>query len=79
MNMMEQLGEAVKAAIEEFKKEYGQNTKLEEGDEFVTIFNNAVLVVGLEDNTLKTKFIGGKPYKVDMTLAIYEGEDEKDE
>ena len=34
--------------------------QLEEGDEFVTVFNNAVLVIGVEDYTLKTKFIGGK-------------------
>ena len=37
------------------------------------MFNNAVLVIGVENNTLHTKFIGGEPYRVDMTLAIYEG------
>lgn len=73
MDMLEQLDKAVGAAFAEFKKEYGQDVKLEDGDEFVTIFNNAVLIVGVEGNTLKTKFIGGKPYQVDMTLAIYEG------
>lgn len=73
MNMMKQLNEAVNAAFSEFKKEFGQDVKLEDGDEFVTVFNNATLIVGLEDNTLHTKFIGGSPYRVDMTLAIYEG------
>lgn len=73
MDIMKQLDGAIKAAFEEFKKEFGEDVKLEEGDEFVTVFNNAVLVIGVEDHTLKTKFIGGKPYKVDMTLAIYEG------
>ncbi len=73
MDIMKQLDEAIGAAFEEFKKEFGKDVKLEEGDEFVTIFNNAVLVIGVEDHTLKTKFIDGKPYKVDMTLAIYEG------
>lgn len=73
MDMLKQLDDAVKAAFAEFKKEFGEDVNFEDGDEFVTIFNNATLIVSLEDNTLKTKFIGGKPYKVDMTLEIYEG------
>lgn len=72
MDVMKQLDEAVGAAFKEFKKEFGEDAKLEEGDEFVTVFNNAVLVIGVEDHVLRTKFIGGKPYKVDMTLEIYE-------
>ena len=79
MDILKQLNEAVNAAFAEFKKEFGQDVKFEDGDKFVTIFNNATLVISLENNTLKTKFIGGKPYQVDMTLAIYEGEDEEDE
>jgi hypothetical protein len=79
MDILKQLDEAVNAAFAEFKKEFGQDVKLEDGDEFVTVFNNAALVISLEDNTLKTKFIGGKPYQVDMTLAIYEGEGEENE
>lgn len=73
MDMLKQLDEAVGAAFAEFKKEYGEDVKFEDGDEFVTVFNNAVLIVGLEGTSLKTKFIGGKPYQVDMTLEIYEG------
>ena len=79
MDIVKQLDEAVKAAFAEFKKEFGEDVKLEDGDEFVTVFNNAALVISLEDNTLKTKFIGGKPYQVDMTLAIYEGGSEENE
>lgn len=70
-----QLEEAVGRAFDEFKKEYGEDAKLENGDEFVTVLNNAVLIISLEDGTLKTKFIGGAPFKVDMTLKIYEGGD----
>lgn len=73
MDMLKQLDDAVKAAFAEFKKEFGEDARLEDGDEFVTVFNNAALIVGLEDNTLYTKFVGRKPYRVDMTLAIYEG------
>lgn len=71
---MEELGQAIKLAMQKFKEEYGEDTKLEDGDEFVTVFNNCVLIVSLEDGNLSTKFIGGKPYEVDMTLSIYESE-----
>lgn len=79
MDILKQLDEAVNAAFAEFKKEFGQDVKFEDGDEFVTVFNNAALSISLENNTLKTKFIGGKPYRVDMTLAIYESEGEENE
>lgn len=70
---MEELGNAISLAMQKFKEEYGEDAKLEDGDEFVTVFNNCVLVISLEDGNLSTKFIDGKPYKVDMTLSIYEG------
>lgn len=73
VQIMEQIQNAVLAAFEEFKKEFGENAKLEEGDEFVTVFNNCTLIISIEDGTLREWFIGGKPYRVDMSLAIYEG------
>lgn len=41
--------------------------------------NNCVLVISLQDATLKYDFIGGKPLQVDHTLRIYESEDEENE
>lgn len=73
--MLKQLDEAVGRAFDEFRKEFGEDAKLENGDEFVTVLNNAVLIISLEDGKLETKFIGGAPFKVDMTLKIYEGSD----
>ena len=69
--MLNRIEEAVKAAFEKFEEDYGKGTGLKDGDEFVTVFNNAVLVVSLDGGTLRTKFLGGKPYYVDMTLAVY--------
>lgn len=79
MDAMKQISTAIHAAMAEFKKEFGQDAKLENGDGFVTIFNNAILVILVEENSLKTKFIGGKPYRVDMALEIYESEAEKND
>ena len=75
--LMRQLEEAIRRAFDEFRKEFGEDAKLENGDEFVTVLNNAVLIISLENGTLKTNFIGGAPFKVDMTLDIFEGSDEE--
>ena len=69
---MEDLDKAIGFAIAEFRKEFGKDATLDDGDEFVTIFNNCCLIISLENQKLTTKFIGGKPYRVDMTLGIYE-------
>ena len=71
---MEELETAIKLAMEKFSEEFGEGT-LEDGDEFVTVFNNCVLIISLENGHFSTKFIGGKPYEVDMTLNIYESEE----
>lgn len=71
---MDEIMQAINLALYEFKKEFGEDAKLEDGDEFVTVFNNCTLIISLENGNFKTKFIGGVPYKVDMTLSIYEEE-----
>ena len=70
---MEDISKAIELAIAAFKEKFGEDAKLEEGDEFVTVFNNCTLIISIEDGTLRERFIGGKPYRVDMSLAIYEG------
>ncbi len=64
----------IELAFSEYKKEFGDDAKLEEDETFVTVFNNCVLIISLEDGRLKTNFIFGEPYRVDMTLNIYEEE-----
>lgn len=70
---MEEIGKTMNLAMEKLKEEYGEDARLEDGDELVTVFNNCVLIISLEDGNLSTKFIGGKPYEVDMSLSIYNG------
>lgn len=72
---MEEIGEAIELAMQKFKEEFGEDEKLEEGDEFVTIFNNCVLIISFEDGKFQTKFIEGKPFEVDMALKIYGDEE----
>lgn len=76
MGMLAQISDAVNAAFAEYKKEFGENAQITDGTEFVTefvtVFNNCALIVRAEGDTLKTEFIGGKPYQVDISLAIYD-------
>lgn len=69
---MDKINEAIKLAMKEFHKENGEDAKLEDGDEFATVFNDGILIIGLEDNELKIKFLLGKPFKVDFDLGMTE-------
>lgn len=68
---MNEFNTMIDLAINEFKKEYGTDEKLEEGDEFVAVFNNCSLIIGIEDNELKIKLVGGKPYRINYTCSFF--------
>lgn len=72
---MGDIDNAVKAAIQAFKEQFGEGTKLDDGDQVVFLFNNCVMIMSLEEGTVKEEFIGGLPVKVDYTLKIYESEE----
>ena len=69
---MEMIARAIDMAMQRFREQYGEDAKLEEGDEFVTVFNDCVLIISLGEGRLQTDFIDGKPFEVDMALGIYE-------
>lgn len=60
------LYEAIAEALECYKEEIGE--PIGEGEQFTTIFNDCVLVIGLEDGNLKTQFVIGEPYRIDMDV-----------
>lgn len=69
---MEELKNAIQLAMEQFQAEYGEDSKLEDGDEFVTVFNDAVVIISLENRKLGIKILAGKPYFVDHSLNLTE-------
>lgn len=71
---MDTIDKAIGLAMEQFRSEHGQETKLEDGDEFVTVFNDAVLIIGFEDKKLSIKISAGKPYFVDFDMDLLEKE-----
>lgn len=68
---MEELVEIINLAMEQFEQEYGDDAKLEDGDEIVAVLNNCALIISLENGELKTRFVGGKSYYIDRSLSIY--------
>ncbi len=70
---MEMLVKAIGLAMGEFRKEYGEDARLEEGDEFATVFNDCVLIISLDGGRLQTRFLCGKPCMVDMALGLCDG------
>ena len=69
---METIDKAINLAIREFKKEYGADAEFEDDDEFVTIFNDGVLILSKENSALGVKIILGKPCKVDFSFGLAE-------
>lgn len=67
---MEELKQAIDFAMAKFKEEFGQDAKIEEGDRFATVFNDAVLIISLEDKALKIDVLAGTPYFADMNLNL---------
>lgn len=67
---MDTIQEAIKIAMEMFRYEYGEDEKLDDGDEFATVFPDGILIFRLDDNELKIKIIAGKPYYSDFNLNL---------
>lgn len=69
---MEETKSAIELAMEQFRAEFGQDAQLEEGDSFATVFNDAVVIIGLENRQLSVQVLAGKPYFVNHCLNLTE-------
>ena len=69
---MEETKSAIELAMEQFKAEFGQDAKLEDGEEFATVFNDAVVIIGLNNRKLSVRILAGKPYLVNQNLNLTE-------
>lgn len=58
--------------IDAFKKEFGEDAKINDGYTLVFELNDCTVILSLEDVTLKTKVIGNKPIKVNYTTGYFE-------
>lgn len=69
---MEETKNFFKLAMEQFRAEFGGDAKLEEGDEFATVFNDAVVIICLNNRKLSIRVLAGKPYFVNQNLNLTE-------
>ena len=58
--------------IDAFKKEFGEDAKINDGDTLVFELNDCTGILSLEDASLKTEVIGNKPIKVNYTTGYFE-------
>ena len=47
--------------LDAYEKEYGEDVKFSEGDVQIFELNDCMIILSLEDRTLKTQIIGDKP------------------
>lgn len=71
------LAKAIDLAFAEFRKEFGDDAKLEELESFVTVFNDGVLELGVEKGEIKINLSLGKPYFVNYDLNLLEEKGDK--
>lgn len=68
-------GRALKLFEEEFKRIYGENEKIEPGDEFAVILNNCVMFIAVDnEKNIKIRFTPDV-IKINESLDIYAEED----
>ena len=68
-NMDEKLGRALDLVSEQWKKEFGDEP-MQDGDEFATVFNDGVIILGMENSNVKIQVLLGKPYFVDEDIGL---------
>ena len=71
---MEELDEALKLIQEEMRKEFGKDSKLEDGDRVVGVFKDCVIIIENDDANIKVDVIIGNPYKFDLSIFNEESE-----
>lgn len=67
--MKNEIAQAIHTAISKWEDDHGE---LENGDVFVTEFENGVMVIEAVDDLYKVSVIDGKPYKITRTIQSLE-------
>ena len=68
---MSEINDVFKLVQEAIEREFGEGEKIEDGDTLVFQFNDCVLVMALEDEHLRTEFIGGQVINIDASTGFY--------
>jgi hypothetical protein len=69
---MDELNNIIDLAAKKYLEKYGEDAKMEEGEEQVFLLRNGTLVLSIENRELKIKLVGGEPIKLDVGLSIFD-------
>ena len=64
-----ELEKAIKLMQEEMKKEFGEDSELEDGDNIVGVFKDCVIKIENENNELTIDVVMGEPYIFDCNVC----------
>ena len=64
-----ELEKAIKLMQEEMKKEFGEDSELEDGDTIVGVFKDCVIKIENENNELTIDVVMGEPYIFDCNVC----------
>lgn len=65
--------EALDFALGEYHKLHGNNAKLENIEEFATVFPDGIMIISRKDDEMNIKILLGKPFYADFDI-IEEGD-----
>jgi len=69
---MTTIDKGIRLIMKEFRKEYGEDAKIEEGETIVGVFNDCTIKISLENGNFEVEVVAGAPYKIDYGLNLLE-------
>lgn len=61
--------------FKKFREEQDEHGDIEEGDQFIYVLNDAVIIIGLEHRELKVNVVAGVPTRLDIDTNLIEKDD----
>lgn len=68
---MEETNKIFDLIMQEFRKEYGEDAKLEDGDDVVAEFTNGCVIISVKDGNVDIKILGCSVYKINHVLPFF--------
>jgi hypothetical protein len=68
---MDELNNIIDLAAKKYLEKYGEDAKMEEGEEQVFLLRNGTLVLSIENRELKIKLVGGEPIELDVSCSFF--------
>jgi len=65
---MEETINPIELAMRKYKELHGDNSTLEDGEEFATVFNDGIMIISFEDKCFKVHILYGPPFIVNQNI-----------